>query len=120
MPLKDLVKRKEYQQRYHAKRYANDPEYKVARKATNHGPNRAVTEARRDSKRLGLPQRKAKDAVNGKVRSLKMPKPAHLFCALCGKQAANYHHYLGYEREHWFDVIPVCVPCHAIADREMP
>lgn len=41
-------------------------------------------------------------------------KPATAFiCADCGKeQAEEYHHHKGYDKEHWLDVIPLCLPCH--------
>ena len=38
-----------------------------------------------------------------------------LQCSSCGEPAKEYHHYLGYGREHWLDVTPVCKPCHVKA-----
>jgi len=44
-------------------------------------------------------------------------KPAKtLKCVRCGKQAKHWHHHKGYDKKHWLDVIPVCVPCHGILD----
>ncbi len=58
-------------------------------------------------------QNKAKDAVNHAVVANKMQPIKTLRCS-CGKQAQQYHHYLGYDKKHWLDVIPVCIPCHNI------
>jgi hypothetical protein len=34
-------------------------------------------------------------------------------CVKCNeRQAQEYHHYLGYGREHWLDVEAVCILCH--------
>ncbi len=38
-------------------------------------------------------------------------------CANCGKQAEQWHHHNGYEKDHWLDVTPLCIPCHQAADR---
>ncbi|GAG26296.1 unnamed protein product, partial [marine sediment metagenome] len=27
-------------------------------------------------------------------------------------QAEQYHHPNGYEPEHWFNIIPICIKCH--------
>lgn len=35
-------------------------------------------------------------------------------CLKCSCQAHDYHHYLGYEPKHWFDVIPLCIKCHCL------
>lgn len=59
--------------------------------------------------------KKAQDEVWKRVRSGKMPRAASLQCEHCGAQAASYHHHLGYEPGHWFDVIPLCLSCHSIA-----
>jgi hypothetical protein len=36
-------------------------------------------------------------------------------CTQCGKQAKFWHHYKGYEPEHYLDVIPLCPICDRIA-----
>jgi len=54
---------------------------------------------------------KARMSVNNAVKTGKLPRPDDFQCS-CGNQAHEYHHHLGYEPEHWFDVIAVCVPCH--------
>lgn len=50
--------------------------------------------------------------VNNSIKGMKLPKPNTLPCYCCNRQAEQYHHYLGYEPEHWFDVLPVCRKCH--------
>ena len=55
---------------------------------------------------------KAKQAVAQKVYREQWPAAAELFCAICGSKADHYHHHFGYEQQHWYDVIPICVPCH--------
>lgn len=58
-------------------------------------------------------KREAAQAVNTAVWSYgSLPKASACQCAICGQAAHHYHHYLGYEPEHWLDVIPLCRPCH--------
>lgn len=64
------------------------------------------------------PRQKARDAVMIAVRSRRIPRPDELSCTGCGKPGQQYHHYLGYEREHWLDVIPVCRRCHRSFDEK--
>ncbi len=66
--------------------------------------------------RAKFPERKkAYNAVNNAVRYGRIPRPDTLKCS-CEKQAQQYHHHKGYAKKHWLDVIPVCIPCHKIAD----
>lgn len=61
-------------------------------------------------------QRKARNFLNGAIRYGRK-RPAREFkCDNCGQKAREYHHYLGYEREHWLDVIPLCIKCHREID----
>ncbi len=63
--------------------------------------------------RTHYPQRiKANREVNHKIRAGKLIKPTSLKCHYCPDKAHEYHHHLGYEPEHWFDIVPVCIPCH--------
>ncbi len=55
---------------------------------------------------------KAHDTVNGAIRYGRMKKASSFNCAFCDNPAKQYHHYLGYEPEHWLDVIPLCIKCH--------
>ena len=41
-----------------------------------------------------------------------LPRPSTLSCALCGRPAQEYDHYLGYEPEYVLTVRPLCIPCH--------
>lgn len=45
-------------------------------------------------------------------------QPADSFvCSACKtKQAQDYHHYMGYAKEHRLDVIPLCRACHRKID----
>ena len=56
-------------------------------------------------------RRRARSAVSNAVIANKLPRANTLFCK-CGNPARHYHHHLGYEPEHYFDVIPVCFICH--------
>lgn len=57
-------------------------------------------------------QLKAGRAVKSAIRANTLPRPDTLLCHYCPKPAQEYHHWHGYEPEHWLDVIPVCKPCH--------
>ena|SRR5579863_9599822 len=54
----------------------------------------------------------AKDKVKNEWRTGRTPKASQLNCTDCGKPACEYDHYLGYAKEHWLDVEPVCRSCH--------
>jgi len=57
---------------------------------------------------------KAEKIIFNAVRYNNIP-PAHkLKCFRCGAKARDYHHYLGYDPEHWFDIKPICRICHRI------
>jgi hypothetical protein len=55
---------------------------------------------------------RARWATKQAWRTNKIPHPKTLLCSDCGGPAVEYDHYLGYEREHWLDVQPVCRRCH--------
>ncbi len=62
--------------------------------------------------RLQCPGRvKARQAVNNAVAASRIPRPDTFQCAYCGKAAQQYHHWHGYDRQHWLDVIPACRKC---------
>ena len=54
----------------------------------------------------------AHNAVRRAKSSGVIPFPCDLLCRVCGSMADEYHHHLGYEPEHWLDVIPLCFACH--------
>ena len=53
----------------------------------------------------------AQHAINHAIEYGKKKRAKSLNCS-CGENARYYHHYLGYEKVNWFDVIPVCADCH--------
>jgi len=55
---------------------------------------------------------KAQSLVKKAISEGKLEPLDKVTCILCGGQARNYHHYLGYASEHVFDVVPTCIPCH--------
>lgn len=61
-------------------------------------------------------KQKARDVVRVAVDNGTLPRPTSLECShngpRCRGQAEQYHHYLGYDSEHWLDVQAVCRPCH--------
>lgn len=68
---------------------------------------------RAEKHRQNHPQHaKALQVVRNAIRSGKLPRPDILLCHYCPKPAQQYHHWHGYEKKHWLDVVPVCVSCH--------
>lgn len=63
-------------------------------------------------------KRQAKAKIASEVRAGRMKKAKEFTCSFCHNQARDYHHYLGYEITHWFDVIPVCRKCHVDITRQ--
>ncbi len=62
---------------------------------------------------IRYPERfKAKQSVNYAVIINKIPHIKTRRCYFCFEQAQEYHHYKGYERKFWLEVIPVCIKCH--------
>ena len=79
------------------------------------------TEASKTSYASYYQRNKHKNRARGRifdaVRSGRI-KPATDFpCVHCGKPALEYHHHLGYDDAHSFDVIPLCKTCHIAADQ---
>lgn len=56
----------------------------------------------------------AHEAVHQATKTKAIPRPESLCCLKCSRIAAHYHHFLGYEPEHWLDVIPLCRSCHRL------
>lgn len=56
-------------------------------------------------------KRHAKREVLNATRRGELTPISKCICQVCGSQAREYHHW-SYEREHWLDVIPLCIPCH--------
>lgn len=77
-------------------------------KRKKHGP-------KRDQNRCG-DKLQARKRINQEVRIGNLPNPNDLPCTDCGHigndKRHEYDHYLGYSKEHFFDVKPVCSRCH--------
>lgn len=58
----------------------------------------------------------AKARINHDVEHKLRPNPNDLFCAKCGHKGNDrrheYHHIMGYDELHHYDVIPLCSRCH--------
>lgn len=57
-------------------------------------------------------QMMAYSALHYAIRSGTIPHPSTLTCGVCNEPAEEYHHHLGYDKKHHFDVIPLCADCH--------
>jgi hypothetical protein len=69
--------------------------------------------------RQGHPlQVQAMEAVRCAIRRGAIPRPDSLICS-CGEKAKQYHHYKGYAKENWLDVIAKCIPCHVAIHRKV-
>lgn len=63
---------------------------------------------------------RAREVVRKAVSRGKIPRAKNLKCdwPSCDKNADEYHHYNGYEKEHWFDIQPLCFEHHGVVHRE--
>jgi hypothetical protein len=70
---------------------------------------------KRQERRSG-DMKQARSRINSDVEMGIRPNPNDLYCAICGHKGDDkrheYHHHMGYEAEHHYDVLPVCVNCH--------
>lgn len=64
------------------------------------------------NKEKNINKYQARHAVYGALRYGKITKPS--ICELCNKESKSIeaHHYMGYEKEHWLDIVWVCKECH--------
>ncbi len=94
-------------------RYTQTEKYKAGQRRYDQTKKRKIAKRKRQLKYdAKYPERrKAISAVNYAVKTGKLPRPDTLQCS-CGKQAQEYHHYKGYAKKHWLDVIPKCIKCH--------
>lgn len=64
----------------------------------------------------------ARQRINVEVRTGRRPHPNALACVDCGhvwsdgERRHEYHHHLGYDAAHHYDVVPVCTECHSKRD----
>jgi hypothetical protein len=97
-----------------------DPEYRKRKSLASmewvkrNPEKRAAIAKHRNQKAIEeVPEKvKARALVNQRVRFGRIPRASSCKCTHCENQAAHYHHYLGYEFEHRYDVQPVCIECH--------
>jgi hypothetical protein len=82
-------------------------------------PKGRALSKRSKAKIRGTPMAKAHQKVKKAVEMGRMPSARTMQCSGCDKPAAHYHHYLGYEPEHWFHVVPLCAKCHVAADKAL-
>lgn len=54
---------------------------------------------------------KSRQAVKNAIAKGILPRAKYCLCT-CGKPAQEYHHHLGYAREYWLAVVPICIICH--------
>jgi len=109
------------------KRYQKTENYTIATKKYYNSEKRKITQKiyiqsergrkirSKNSKicRQNYPKRiKARKVIANVVRYKKLPPAKSQTCRICFQTATHYHHYLGYEPKHWFDIIPVCASCH--------
>jgi len=84
-------------------------------------PKGKVTNRKRNAKRNALHPNfvKAVDAVNNAIKCGRLPRADTRLCHYCPNPARQYHHWHGYEPEHWLDVVPACVECHKKEHRKI-
>jgi len=100
------------------KRYQQSAKGKATQKRYNQS-EKGKANNKASQQRYGIrhPQRcKAQVAVNHAVNDGILPHVNTLVCHYCPKPAQQYHHWHGYSREHWLDVVPACIPCHIKKD----
>lgn len=97
-----------------AKQYWATEEYKKKRVGyRNNEKGKATRQRSSRQQKLRFPERiRAAHAVQRAARAGKLPRIKTQKCIKCHAPARDYDHYLGYEREHWLDVQPVCRTCH--------
>lgn len=58
----------------------------------------------------------ARARINADITNGLRPNPNDLYCVLCGHKGTDrrheYHHVMGYEEMHYYDVLPLCSRCH--------
>ena len=92
------------------KRYKQTEKGKIANKHYEQGKTGKATKKRYRAKHSE--REKAKNKVHNTIRAGKLCGPKTLACYYCPKPAEQYHHWRGYDKKHWLDVVPVCKNCH--------
>lgn len=98
------------------KRYVASNTYKITIKRYYAGDKGKASRKRRQrTQEQNHPDRtRARRRVTMAVYRGSMPSAKTLRCVSCAKPAKEYHHYLGYAPEHWYNVIPLCLLCHRL------
>lgn len=105
----EQVRIKKYQQTKHGKDMCN----KGVRKYNKTTKGKANKKQSNITYRNRYPNRiKANRTINHAIRADKLTQPTLLKCNYCSEKAKEYHHHLGYNPVHWFDIIAICIPCH--------
>jgi hypothetical protein len=113
------LNRKALRQRYYSDKhqayraeYMKSDAYRESQQKFNRSEKaRAKTKRQRQK----YPERtRARDAIQNAIREGRFPKVENFACVHCGNPAQEFHHYLGYDESHWFDVCPLCKPCHVL------
>jgi hypothetical protein len=102
------------------RRYKVSPEGIAARKRYEQSDRNKELTRLRQQKARNDPEKAlrilARNKLNKAIRAGKIPHISTQQCKTCSQPANQYHHYLGYEPEHWYDVEPLCYTCHATAE----
>jgi hypothetical protein len=102
------------------KRYADDSEFraKCLKPTIGHDRSAQCREYQRAYFKANRDKVYARQAVRRAVRTGKMPHAKTLPCCMCQGQSRDYHHHMGYSKEHRLSVLPICSPCHGIENRK--
>lgn len=112
------------------KQYEQSEEGKIAQKRYHQSKKGKVKDKRYAQSKKGKisskryyshhpKQHKARQAIYNAIRDNRLPPPDTRLCHYCPKPSQHYHHWHGYEKEHWLDVIPVCRDCHSKCKRKI-
>ena len=95
------------------RRYNRSPKGRQAQRRYDKTPKGKESRRRcAQARSARYPQKLAAEAfVRNAIRNGEIHAASELSCKDCGKQAEHYHH-PSYKREHWLDVIPLCLKCH--------
>lgn len=98
------------------RKFRQSPAAKVIRKRYRQSEKGKVNRRINTRKHaISFPERiKAQYTVNNAIKVGRLPHADTLQCYYCPAKAQLYHHHLGYEKEHWLDVVPVCRKCHKL------
>lgn len=103
-------------ERLRKENHRKSPEGIAARKRYDQSKRGKETARLRSARKRADPEKAkkvlARNKLNKAVRAGKIPHVSTQKCSQCREQAEQYHHYLGYEPEHWFDIEPYCAKCH--------